>query len=199
MESAGKLLVKIEKDFVDEIILSSGEKLYFDPSYNKFENRVVSGILTSVPSKFQHIFSKGDKVYFHHSLVVDDAVRKCVDHKERIFTLDYTFDHTFNCLVYLIERDGKMFTVNDFVFIRPIEEERYEKIGSLYVPDSASSDKIWRGEIVYSNDYVNDSMGVSVGDVVVITDRGRYEMNIKGEKLWRMRSERNIMAIYEEV
>jgi co-chaperonin GroES (HSP10) len=92
-----------------------------------------------------------------------------------------------------------MFTVNDFVFIKPIEEEKYQMIGSLYVPDSAASDKVWRGEIVYSNDYVNESMGVAVGDKVVITDKGRYDMNIMGESLWRMRSDRNILAICEEV
>lgn len=199
MESAGQLLVKIEKDFSDEIKLSDGGKLYLDSSYNRFENRMVSGVLTSVPPKFQHVFQAGDTVYFHHSLVIDDRVRRCVDWKERIFILQYTPDHTFNCLVYLIKRGDKMFTVNDFVFIRPIEEEKYRMIGSLYVPDSAASEKVWRGEIAYSNDYVNESMGVCVGDTVVITDRGRYEMNIMGESLWRMRSDRNILAICEEV
>ena len=43
------------------------------------------------------------------------------------------------------------------------------------------------------------SIDLAVGDKVVITDKGRYEMNILGESLWRMRSDRNILAICEEV
>lgn len=204
MRSSGNLLVKIPKKFKDELQLSNGRVLYLDGSYDKFKNRVVDGILHSVPPKWNHIFQEGDRVFFHHSLVTDKDDSCLVDWRNGIFTLNYTEEHSFNCLVYLIERGGKRFTVNDFVFTEPIQEEQYKMIGSLYVPDSAKPSEPWRAKVVYLNDYVRESMGVEEGDVIVFTrDRasgkakGAYEMDIDGTTLWRMRSERNILAVVE--
>jgi co-chaperonin GroES (HSP10) len=196
MRSAGSLIVEIKKDFKDEIQLQNGKILYLDPSYYKFENRVMEGKLTSVPPKLSDIFREGDRVFFHHSLVIGtNSQRPVVDWDKRLFRLDYTKDLSFNCLVYLIERDGEFITVNDFIFIEPIKEEKLEKIGSIYIPQTKEDEIPKKGRIVYSNDFAHEELGVNVGDEVYITEKGRYPMTIDGQELWRMRSTRNILAI----
>lgn len=204
MRSAGKILIQIPQKLKNEVKLSDGKVLYLDPTYNKFENRVVDAKLYSVPEKWSHIFNVGDRVWFHHSLVLgNDQV--VADWQNDIFQIDYTEEHTFNCLIYMIERDGKRWTVNDFVFVKPIEEEQYTKIGSIFVPETANQTETWRAEVVYLNDYVRDSLGIEKGNQIVFTRdqqtgkvRGSYEMEIDGEILWRMRSDRNILAIVED-
>lgn len=196
MKSAGHLIVEIPNDFKNEIQLSSGKILYLDPSYNEFENRVMEGKLHAVPPKFSDIFQEGDKVFFHHSLIVGkDKSRPIIDWEKRLFRLDFTRDLTFNCLVYLIERDGEYTTVNDFIFVEPVKEEKEEKIGSIYVPKMVDEDEPVKAKIVYSNEFNFEELGVGVGEEVYITEKGRYVMEVDGKELWRMRSTRNILAV----
>lgn len=195
MRSSGRLIVKIDKDLKDEITLHNGTVLYLDGSFNQFENRIVQGVIHSVPPKFSHIFREGDTVFFHHSLVVGaDNNRPVIDWKERLFNLDYTEEWSFNCLVYLIKRNGEYISVNDFVFMKPIEVEKYEKIGSLWIPDSAAPEEPNRATLVYSNDVVNEEFDIKVGDSYYVSEKGRYVMDIDGEQLWRMRASRNLLA-----
>lgn len=196
-KSAGDILVEIPQKFKDQLQLKNGMVLYLDTSFEKFEHRAVDGIVHSVPDKFSHIFQEGDKVFFHHSTILAEKGYKFVDWHTNIARITYTPEHTFNCLLYLIERNGERFTLNDFVFLKPIEEEKYTKVGSIFIPDTAASEKTWRAEVVYLNDFVRDSLGIDVGDVVAVTDDGRYPMEIDGQMLWRMRSDRNILAVVD--
>lgn len=196
LKSAGQLLVHLPKSTKDEVELSNGKTLYLDGRYNNFENRISKGVVHSVPSKWSDIFHEGDTVYFHHSISIGKN-RVEVGLNSKLFILQYTKEHSYDCLVYLIERDNEIFTVNDFIFVEPTEAETYKQIGSILVPSNAENKKPWRGKVAYLNDYVREQLNIEVGDEVVWSKDSEYEMEVEGKILYRMRVN-DIMAIYEK-
>ena len=196
MKAAGNyILVYIEQKLKNEIELKNGKSLYLNPDYNPFEYRTVSGSVHSVPEKFNDVFEKGDKVYFHHTVVIGKA--SVIDSSSKIFRVQYVRPEkafvSYDCAIYLIERDGEKHTTNKFIFVEPIEEEKHEKIGSLYVPQTANSTEPFRGVIRYSNDSVKKELGVDIGDTIVWQKDSEYAMEIDGKIMYRMQAD-NILA-----
>jgi hypothetical protein len=74
-----KLLLTLDKLYTDEIILSGGLKLYFDPSFKPEWNVTVTGTIAAVPREGLAGFKIGDKVYFSYQVVSE---RKWEDDKK---------------------------------------------------------------------------------------------------------------------
>jgi co-chaperonin GroES (HSP10) len=194
MKSLGNnIFVRIPKKYKDEIILSNGMALYFDPSYDKFKNRAVDGIVTSVPPHLSDVFMEGDRVWYHDSII--RGKNRVIDWKNSTFKVQYDRADTFDCLIYLIERNGKRFTTNHFVFIKPIKPVVKEKIGSIFIPQ-LNEPKIYSAEIVYANDRLPLEVGANIGDTIVFAKNSEYEMEIDGQILYRTKLD-NILAILE--
>ena len=79
MKAIKNLLVSIPTAFQEEIIMGSGIKLYFDPSYNPENNVTVSGTAEEVPLHLANKIKKGDTIFFSFKVVSD---RKAITEDE---------------------------------------------------------------------------------------------------------------------
>ena len=192
MKAVGNnIFVKISKKYKDEIVFANGKKLYLDPSYDKFKHRTVDGIVTSVPPHLEDVFQEGDRVWYHHSIIWNKDNE--IDSENNIFKVQYDRGDTFDCLVYLIERGGKRWTTNHYVFLDPIKPTIEEKVGSIYIP-KMTEEKDFSAVVAYCNDRLpNECDGCNVGDTIVFAKNSEYVLNIDGKDLYRTRLE-NILA-----
>lgn len=191
MKAVNDIFVHIPKKIKDTIILKNGATLFLAGDYDRFSNRAVSGTVVSVPLKWQDIFREGDEVFYHHTVIT--GKNRCIDWEEGVFKVQYTKAHTYDCLVYLINREGVYTTTNDWVFVKPFDEKREEKIGSIYIPD-LNPPKQFRGEICFCNDYVESELGVREGDVIVWSKDSEYAIEVEGVVYYRMKMD-DIMAV----
>lgn len=177
MRSPNKILITVEKRFNDEVDFNGG-KLWVDPTYRPEWNAIPHGEVVAVPENPPSISEDfvcnvkvGDKLYFNYLVVTDDNNRLLVDGKE-YWMVDY-----YHALALV--RDGKVIPVGEHILIEPIIEEM--KNDFIIIPDSVKKVVKTEGKVFASND-----TEIPVGAHVGFEDRGMFENEIEGNKLFVM-------------
>ena len=158
--------VEIEREEENIVKLPDGKELWLDTSFDRYVNARQYGIVKMVSININKRvkdninLKEGDKVYFHHH---------CIDEK---MSSSFGGDN----------RDGKITMLQDYVFVEPIQLE--DKIGSIYI-ESKESTK--RGKVRHCNQFSKDD-GFKNGDEIIFIKNANYDMNIGGEKLFRMKN-----------
>ena len=73
METLHLFVVELEKKINDTIKTDSGLELYVDNRFNEFEHRVTEGPVVCSPRKYNTGVKKGDTLYFHHLVVINEG------------------------------------------------------------------------------------------------------------------------------
>jgi len=144
-------------------------------------NRI--GVVVSLPLNYEGNIQIGDQVVIQHNIF-----RTYFDGQGKTRESDsYIKDKLFQVLpeqIFLIFRGEETISVDNFVFIEPIIEEK-KWIGTTELEHV--------GIVKYSN-RILEAQGVFVGDKIAFKSDSEYSFDIKGIKLYRIRT-RNILAI----
>jgi co-chaperonin GroES (HSP10) len=187
MISPTQIIVKFEKRLNDELDFNGG-KIYLDPTYREEHNAFPYGTVVNPPKRnpflmeenFHYNVQAGDKLYVNYGVLMD--LNNCIEHDgEEYWMVDYY-------MALAVVRDGKIIPVGNHVLIEPIEEE---VTSSLIIPEMAKKKILTRGIVYSSND-----PEIPVGRTVSFEERGMFENEIEGKKLFVMYNS-NILCIHE--
>lgn len=177
MKSPNRILITIEKRFVDELDFNGG-KIYLDPTFRPEHNAFPYGTVAAVPErniKFGDDFvcnvQVGDRLYFNYVVVTDENNKLVIDGKE-YWMVDYY-------LALAVVRDGVVMPVGEHILIEPIIEEKQD--GLIVIPDSMKKVVKTEGIVFASND-----PDIPAGELVGFEERGMFENEIEGKKLFVM-------------
>lgn len=155
-----------------------------DETDYKYTNRI--GKVIGVPRR-EGPLEVGDRVIVHHNTFrqwfnVRGNLKESANHiKGDVFYVgpDQLFAY---------DRGDGWVCLEDYCFIRPIEEENDGIILST------EGQRI--GEVAISNPIL-EAQGVKVGDKIAFTGNAKYVFEIDGEVLWKMSAKRNVSIVYE--
>lgn len=146
----------------------------------KFSNRI--GIVQSLPLLYEGNIQVGDQVVVQHNVF-----RTYFDGQGKTRESDnYIKENLYQVLpelIFLIIRGEEIISVDHFVFVEPIVEEK-KWIGAV--------EQQHVGIVKYSNKLLEES-GVFSGDKIAFKTDSEYEFIINDQRLYRMRT-RNILA-----
>lgn len=66
-----KILLRVDRKLIDEIVTDSGFKLYLAPEYNFEDNATVTGVVSALPQNFSGNIAVGDSVAFSYHTISD--------------------------------------------------------------------------------------------------------------------------------
>lgn len=146
-------------------------------------NRI--GVVESLPLNYEGNILVGDQVIVQHNIF-----RTYFDGQGKTRESDsYIKENLFQVLpeqIFLIFRGEETISVDNFVFIEPIIEEK-KWVGATELEHV--------GIVKYSNSIL-EAQGVKVGDKIAFKTDSEYEFVINDQRLYRMRT-RNILAKLE--
>ena len=183
-----KIIITMEKTHVDELEFNGG-KIYLDPTYRPEWNAFPYGTVHSVPLRnpiisddFVFNVEAGDKLYINYGVVGDPM--NLIEHEGKEYWLvDY-----YMALARV--RDGKIEPVGEHIMIEPIEEEVTSE--HIIIPEMSKKKMLTRGKVFASND-----PSIPKGAMVVYEERGQFENEIEGKKLFVMFNS-NILGILKK-
>jgi len=189
MKALYHFVVKLEKTHHDTIELENGTVLHVDPKWKEFERRVMYGEVTSTPVKYDVDVEVGDTLFFHHHVVMSDALKVEVNDEQR-FIVGYDPENTLSChaIAYRSKKTGELHMLADWVFLQPIEEEKKKDSEIIEIVDLKPKTHLKAKVFCCPKDMI--TQGVKPGDIVGFKQNRDYEMKLEDETVvFRMRSE----------
>jgi co-chaperonin GroES (HSP10) len=185
MVSPTKIIVKMEKAFIDELDFNGG-KIYLDPTYRPEWNAFPYAEVVSSPLRnpnmvgdFYYTVQDGDKLYINYG-VVNDPDNLIQHDGQEYWLVDYF-------MAMATVRDGKVIPVGEHILIEPIEEEVSSSM--IVIPEMSRKKIVNRGKVFASND-----PEIPEGSTVMFEEVGMFENEIEGKKLFVMFNS-NILGI----
>jgi len=191
MKALYTFVVRLPNKFKNTFKLGDKE-LFLASKFNEFENRYNYGEIVSVPQKFDTGASVGDILYFHHHVCVEKRNHL----QEDLYLVQYDPNGGYGSHAYAFETaDGAIHMLSDWVFVVPPEREPEKKTesGLIIMEKEVVED---HGTAKYISEPVAEA-GVNPGDTVYFTKNSDYTMEVKGEKLWRMRLDDLVYVLNE--
>jgi co-chaperonin GroES (HSP10) len=188
MKALYHFVVKLEKTHHDTIEMENGTVLHVDPKWKEFERRVMYGEVTSTPVKYDVDVEVGDTLFFHHHVVMSDALKVEVNDEQR-FIVGYDPVNTLSChaIAYRSKKTGELHMLADWVFLQPIEEEKQHN-DFIEIVDLKPKTHLKAKVFCCPKDMI--TQGVKPGDIVGFKQNRDYEMKLEDETVvFRMRSE----------
>jgi co-chaperonin GroES (HSP10) len=187
MRSLDNFIVFIEKRFNDTVTLSNGHELYVDTKFNEFKHRVNEGVIVNVPYKYDGGAKKGDTLYFHHLVVINDG-QILADIKDH-YLVKYQKKETINsqCIAYKCSETGDIHPMSGWAVLEAVHEEPKLKsdIIELVVLEEPLPTK---GSVAFLSQELED-LGLKVGDHVGFRKNMDYRFKIDGKEYYRTRTE----------
>jgi co-chaperonin GroES (HSP10) len=174
-----------EKNTKDEVKVGDN-KLFIDTSWYEYDHVIQHATVKYVPKRISSYFktemelAPGDKVYCHHFIA--DEKNMIEIHGEKLSRLNYG-------MLYARVRDGKVHMLSDWVLVEIIkdkEEELKSESGIWLKTKEEKKEQI--GKVKYVNSKSIDD-GFKPGDTIMFIKDADYEMEIEGQKLYRMRNQ----------
>ena len=183
MRSLNKFIVHLPNRFKNTVTVG-GKEIYLDTRFNEFEHRFMEAEIVAAPERYNTGASAGDTLYFHHHVVLGDG--QVFDREKGYYIVHYNHDEPLLSQGYAYKRkkDNEIVILQDWVFLKPVEQERYIKSSVLYL-DNIADEHNREGEVAFDSDALAE-LGLYKGDRVFFQKNADYEMEIDGEKYWRM-------------
>ena len=167
----------------DKYVMSNGEELYIDISYDLYKHTNQDAIIMYPPKKLTGKLKghdvkikTGDKVHCHHFVVDPDRYHE-QDGKKYI-ELNYE-------LIYCIDKEGDLEMLLDYILLEPVyEDESTCMSGGLWLKDKPDL-KPQYGKVAFLNQRAKD-YGLQKGDLVYFKRFRDYKMNINSKDYYRM-------------
>jgi|TARA_R100001443_G_scaffold109513_2_gene120851 co-chaperonin GroES (HSP10) len=188
MKTLDIFVVELEKKINDTITTDSGLELYVDNRFNEFEHRVTEGPVVCSPLKHKTGVKKGDTLYFHHLVVINEG--QILTGNDNHYLVRYDPNHTINnqAIAYKSKKTGKVKPLAGWALLEFIEQEELEtKSDLIHVIDN--KEKLpTKGIVSFDCDWLKE-LGVKKGDVVGFKQNRDYRLKIDGKEYYRTRAE----------
>tara|TARA_R110002020_G_scaffold35828_2_gene108011 strand:+ start:760 stop:1347 length:588 start_codon:yes stop_codon:yes gene_type:complete len=188
MKTLDIFVVELEKKLNDTITTDSGLELYVDNRFNEFEHRVTEGPVVCSPLKYKTGVKKGDTLYFHHLVVINEG--QILTGDDNHYLVRYDPNHTINnqAIAYKSKKTGKVKPLAGWALLEFIEQEELEtKSDLIHVIDN--KEKLpTKGIVSFDCDWLKE-LGVKKGDVVGFKQNRDYRLKIDGKEYYRTRAE----------
>ena len=188
------VFVQREKNTKDEVEVG-GKKLFIDTSWYEYDHVIQYAIVKYVPKRISSYFKTdmellpGDKVYCHHFIADEKNIIEIYD--EKLSRMNYG-------MLYARVRDGKVHMLADWVLVEIVKDKEEElKTNSGIWLKTQEEKKEQIGKVKYVNSKSIDD-GFKPGDTVMFIKDADYEMEVEGEKLYRMRNQDILAKVDEE-
>ena len=183
MRSLRHYLVRIPKRFKETIKVGEQE-LYLDAKFNEFQHRFMEGEVVAIPEKFKVPVSVGDTLYFHHHVVLQPP--QVIDKENDIYYVMINLQEGIlsQAYAYKSKETGEVAPLQDWVFLKPVEQEAELKSDIIHI--YREKDEINKeGEVAFDSEAISQ-LGLKKGDRVFFQKDADYEMELDGQKYWRM-------------
>ena len=188
------VFVQREKNTKDEVEVG-GKKLFVDTSWYEYDHVIQHATVRYVPKRISSYFKTemelipGDKVYCHHFIADKKNIIEIYD--EKLSRMNYG-------MLYVRVRDGKVHMLADWVLVEIVKDKEEElKTNSGIWLKTQEEKKEQIGKVKYVNSKSIDD-GFKPGDTVMFIKDADYEMEVEGEKLYRMRNQDILAKVDEE-
>ena len=188
MKTLDIFVVELEKKINDTITTDSGLELYVDNRFNEFEHRVTEGPVVCSPLKYKTGVKKGDTLYFHHLVVINEG--QILTGNDNHYLVRYDPNHTINnqAIAYKSKKTGKIKPLAGWALLEFIEQEELKvKSDIIHVVDNKEKSPT-KGIVSFDCDWLKE-LGVKKGDVVGFKQNRDYRLKIDGKEYYRTRAE----------
>jgi co-chaperonin GroES (HSP10) len=178
MKSINAFIIHLDKKWKDEIVVG-GQKMFLDSKFDEFGNRFMEAEIVSVPLRCELDAKPGDILYFHHTVLMT----KHFYLGDGKYYVPYAAGGGRNNLGHAYKNSEGIHMIDQWVFLEPMESS--QKITSSLIEvmqDDVPND---RGRIFAPSEGLS-GLGLNKGDVVYFSKNSDYEMEVDGQKVWRM-------------
>ena len=189
MKTLDLFVVELDKQTKDTIKTDSGLELYIDSKWNEFEHRVTEGPVVSAPLKHKTGVKKGDTLYFHHLVVMNEG--QVLTGHEKHYLVRYDPRQTINnqAIAYKSAKSGHIYPLAGWALLEPVEQDEEPGTTSdLIEVVKLEQPKVRKARVAFDAPWLEE-LGVGIGDVVGIKKNRDYEITIDENKYFRVRAE----------
>lgn len=195
MKTLDIFVVELEKKINDTITTNSGLELYVDNRFDEFKHRVTEGPVVCSPLKYNTGVKKGDTLYFHHLVVVNEG--QSLTGNDDHYLVRYDPNHTINnqAIAYKSKKTGKVKPLMGWALLEFFEQEELTlKSDVIKIVDN--KEKLpTKGKVAFDSPWLK-SMGVKKGDIVGFKQNRDYRIKIDDKEYYRTRAE-DLMYVQE--
>jgi co-chaperonin GroES (HSP10) len=189
MKTLNLFVVELKKIIKDTIATESGFELYVDSKFEggEFEHRVTEGPVVCAPLKYDTGVKKGDTIYFHHLVVVNEgqALTGVDDH----YLIYYDDKNTINnqAIAYKCKDTGEVKPLAGWSLLEPVQEKK--ELESELIELVSIKEKLpTTGKVAFDAPWLKE-MDISAGDIVGFQENRDYRIKIDGKEYYRTRAE----------
>jgi len=186
-----RVIVELEGS-KDKFVNVGGVKMKIDTVFRQMWNAVQKAKVIACADGLD--LEVGDTVYVHH-FVIEEERRVPVKDKDYRW-LEYS-------QIYCRVRDGIIKTLGYYILVKPIkyDESKFKKESDsgLLLRQKSGTEYVDRvGEVAHIGEEAREA-GLEVGDKILFNKNCEYEINIEGQKLYRMERRDVITVIDPEI
>lgn len=197
MKTLDLFVVELEKQINDTIKTESGLEIYIDTRFEngEFNNRVTEGPVVCSPIKYDTGVKKGDTLYFHHLVVLNEGQK--LTGVDKHFIVKYDDVHTLNnqAIAYKCKDTNEIKPLAGWTLLESVEEQ--DKLESEIIELVSLKEKdVTKGRVAFTADWIKE-LGLEVDDIVGFKKNRDYRIKIDGKEYYRTRAE-DLMYVIEE-
>ena len=197
MKTLELFVVELEKKINDTITTDGGLELYIDTRHegSEFEHRITEGPVVCSPLKYDTGVKKGDTLYFHHLVVVNEG--QALTGEDNHYLVRYDDKHTINnqAIAYKCQETGEIKPLAGWSLLEPVEQN--SELSSDLIEIVSLKEKLpTQGRVAFMAEWIEE-LGLKVGDVVGFKENRDYRIKIDGKEYYRTRAE-DLMYVVEE-
>jgi len=195
MNSLKDFIVFVPQRLNDKIVVN-GLELYVDPKYDEFSHRKTSGEVVAVPLKYNTGVKEGDTIYFHHHVVINGGQK--MQYGEDLYLVRYSDARATEnqAIAHKSKETGEVKPMKGWSLLTPYMEEA-PKLSEIIETVELTERPYINGIVAFDSEDLQD-MGVKKGDIVGFKKNHDYEVDIDGEKYFRVRTE-DLLYVKEQV
>jgi co-chaperonin GroES (HSP10) len=195
MNSLKDFIVFVPQRLNDKIVVN-GLELYVDPKYDEFSHRKTSGEVVAVPLKYNTGVKEGDTIYFHHHVVINGGQK--MQYGDDLYLVRYSDTRATEnqAIAHKSKETGEVKPMKGWSLLIPYMEEA-PRLSEIIEMVELTERPYLNGIVAFDSEDLQD-MGVKKGDIVGFKKNHDYEVDIDGEKYFRVRTE-DLLYVKEQV
>ena len=187
MKTLNFFVVEIPKRLNDTIRTESGFEIFIDTKFDEFKHRTTEAEVVSSPAKYKTGVKKGDTLYFHHLVVVNDGQPLTGMDDNYIVKCDPEYTIGNQAFAYKSKKTGKIKPLFGWAILEAVEEH-IDKPSELIEVVTLQEKPTRKGKVAFDSPDLKD-LGVKKGDVVGFAKDMDYRLIIDEKEYYRVRSE----------
>jgi co-chaperonin GroES (HSP10) len=195
MNSLKDFIVFVPQRLNDKIVVN-GLELYVDPKYDEFSHRKTSGEVVAVPLKYNTGVKEGDTIYFHHHVVINGGQK--MQYGDDLYLVRYSDTRATEnqAIAHKSKETGEVKPMKGWSLLIPYMEEA-PRLSEIIEMVELTERPYLNGIVAFDSEDLQD-IGVKKGDIVGFKKNHDYEVDIDGEKYFRVRTE-DLLYVKEQV